>query len=344
MQNPKRPRSHRSRKLRDSSRRRSGSIVVLMALSVVVLCGFAALSTDYGQMVWRRNQLQRACDAAALGGASQLPLATNAIQVAGVVAGQNGVPSPTYGFPNGVSQIQVSATQQVSFGFARVIGINSASVSATAIAGRIPIRGVPNNVPLAITTNDYLTYKNGTSFELQLIDNNRQNFNPGDITALDLRTDNSGKAVNVFQTDLTYGFSGTIYLNQQINSALNASLSSQGPSVVQAITQRFDEAAAAPYRDTGNNYTFPNYPDGDRRVVTLIVADPALANNNNPQITARAIVPVYLETVRSPGGSGNTYVRMRIMPSLTYSSEDPGVVLGDDSTVDNGLAVVRLLG
>lgn len=341
MQDPKRPRSHRSRKLRDSSRRRSGSIVVLMALSFVALCGFAALATDYGQMVWRRNQLQRAVDAAALGGASQLPIATNSLHVAGVVAGQNGVPAPTYGFPDGVKQIQVSATEQVSFGFARVIGINSANVSATAIAQRIPIKGVPGNVPLAITTTDYAAYRDGTSFELKLADNNRSDFAPGTLTALDLRPDGSGKAVNQFQTDLTNGYDGTIYLDQQINSALNASLTSQGQAVVDAVTQRFNAAAAAPYADTGTNYTFPNYPDGDRRIVTLIVGDPTPANNNNPKITARAIIPVYLQTVRSGGG---VFLRMRILPTKAYSSEMPGVVLGDDSTLDSGLAVVRLVG
>lgn len=364
MQDPKRPRSHRSRKLRDSSRRRSGSIVVLMALSFVALCGFAALSTDYGQMVWRRNQLQRACDAAALGGASQLPNTIGAQYVAGIVAGQNGVPSPTYDYPNGVREIRVRASQEVSFGFARVIGINSANVTASALAGRLPLRGVPGNVPLAITTDDYNLYKPselpriepaagtadasttssmaGQSFELKLIDNNRQDFTPATAASLDLRPDGSGKSGAVFENDLTYGYPGTIFLNQQISNSLNASIDSQGPKLESAMTQRFLDAAAASYRDTGTNYTYPNYPPNSRRIVTLIVADPNPVDNNNPQVTARAMIPVYIETVTTL--TGNYYLRMRILPSKIYTSDGVGVVPGDSSTPDYGLAVIRLLG
>lgn len=325
-------------------KRRQGSITVIVALSFVTLCGFAALATDYGQMVWWRNQLQRSCDASALAGASQLPYGVKAQAVAQTVSEQNGVPTPTFDWPNGTKQIRVSATRQINFGFARIIGFSSGQVGASAPAARVPLRGVPFNVPLAITTDDYKTFKDGASFEPQLIDNNRQDFKAGTITALDLRADNSGKSGSVFQTDLTDGYFGTVYLNQQINNSLNASLSSQGPNLVQAITQRINDAAAAPYADNGGNYLFPDYPPNDRRIVTIIVADPNPANNNNPMVTARAIIPVYIESVRSSGNSNNTFLRMRILPSKTYSSEAPGVVIGHDSTPDTGLAVVKLIG
>lgn len=330
-------------RLRAQRKRRAGSIAVIVALSFVALCGFTALSTDYGQMVWWRNQLQRSCDASALAGASQLPNALNAQTVAGTVAGQNGLAAPGYGWPNGLRQIQVSGARTVNFGFAGVIGIKSADVKASAIAGRLPLKGVPFNVPLAITTTDYALYKNGTSFEPLLIDNNRQDFVPGDLTALDLRPDGSGKSGAVFQDDLLNSYPGTIYLNQPIDNSLNASLSSQGPKLEQALSQRISDAAAAPYADNGSKYTFPDYPPNDRRIVTLIVADPHPVDNNNPVVTARAIVAVYIESVRSPGNSSNYYVRMRILPNKLYHTDDPGVVVGDDTTPDNGLAVVQLL-
>ncbi len=57
----------------------------------------------------------------------------------------------------------------------------------------------------------------------------------------------------------------------------------------------------------------------------------------------RFFVAVYVERMRTPG-SGNTYLRMRILPKKTYSQTDPGIVVGDDSTPDSGMSVMRLLG
>jgi Flp pilus assembly protein TadG len=334
-----------TQKRRASHKRRAGSVLVMVALSFVVLCGFTAFATDYGQMVWWRNQLQRACDASALAGASQLPFGDDAKTVAETVGKQNGVPAPTISWPNGTKQIRVTATREVKFGFAKMIGLSSGTVSASAVAGRIALKGVPGNVPLAITTDDYNRYKNGTSFETRLVDNNRQDFNAGTLVALDLRFDNNGKSPAQFEDDLDNGSPETVHLNQQINSTLNASLSAQGPKMEDAIMGRINAAAAAPYYDTGSRYVFPKYPDGDPRVVTIIIADPNPQDNSNPMVTARAIVPVYIESVRSPGNSDNYYLHLRILPGIpAYGSEDPGIEVGDDSTPDTGLAVVKLVG
>jgi len=331
---------YRNGRQRRSARRR-GSVVVMVSLAFVALCGFCALATDYGQLVWQRNQLQRACDAAAIGGASQLPYGANAQQVATTIAAQNAVNNPTFAWPNGVKQIRVSAARQVKFGFAPVLGINSGNVTATAVAGRIPLNGVGGNVPLAITMGDYTKYKDGNSFEQVLIDNNRQDFKNGTLTALDLRPDGSGKSGAVFETDLLNGYAGTIYFDQKISNSLNASLSSQGPKLISAMEQRFLDAAQASYADTGTNYTYPDYPANDRRIVTLIVADENPLSNNNPMLTARLIVPVYLETVRTTGGSYR--LKMRILPAKSYTTDDANISLGNDNTPESGLFAVRLL-
>src|SRR5437868_15312109 len=79
------------------SRRRGGSVIVLVTLSTVFLLGCTALAVDYGLLVVDANRLQRACDAAALAGASQLKMTNdttdtyNAKVVAVNTAAQNGV-------------------------------------------------------------------------------------------------------------------------------------------------------------------------------------------------------------------------------------------------------------
>lgn len=55
---------------RKRSTQRRGAVLLLVAVSLVVLIGFAALSIDVGQMYRARTELQRAADAAALAGAS----------------------------------------------------------------------------------------------------------------------------------------------------------------------------------------------------------------------------------------------------------------------------------
>lgn len=329
--------------------RRNGSVSVVMALSVSMLLGCCALAVDYGLLVADANRLQRACDAAAIAGANKLKVTGvdvtdeyNAKVDAQRVAAQNGV-SVNFDditVTNGMT-VRVPASTTRSFSFARTMGQNSGSITRSATAGRVALAGVFGAVPLAITTNDYYTYKNGSSFEVLLVRNQDTDFVPGTVASVDLRPDGSGKSGAVFEEDLTYGYQGTIFIDQKIDNALTADTMSQGMKLESAIKQRFADAAAAPYADTGTNYTWPNYPDGDRRIVQLIVADPNPAANNNPLLVARFFVPVYIESYRSPGNKG-LYVRIRIVPTYTMNSDHPGIVLGNANTLFTGPSTVTL--
>lgn len=61
----------------NSNKNNRGQILVLVALSLVVLIGFAALAIDIGYFYHTKNQLQGAADAAALAGASLLSCASD---------------------------------------------------------------------------------------------------------------------------------------------------------------------------------------------------------------------------------------------------------------------------
>lgn len=52
---------------------KQGIINVFVALSMVVIIGFAALAVDIGVLSYNKSRLQNACDAAALAGAKELP-------------------------------------------------------------------------------------------------------------------------------------------------------------------------------------------------------------------------------------------------------------------------------
>lgn len=115
-----------------------GQVLVLFALLMVVLMGFAALVIDVGMMHLTKSNMQNAADAAALAGAQDLPSVSTAISTAKNFAESNGaeksnttVTTPYKGDSN---KIEVVCTKNVQYSFARVLGFTDADVSARAVA------------------------------------------------------------------------------------------------------------------------------------------------------------------------------------------------------------------
>ena len=336
---------------RRGRKRRGGSVIVMVALSMGVIFGCAAIAVDYGVLVSDANQLQRACDAAALGGAQKLyasGIASAAVtydqgiarQFAINIARQNGVtisaddvtfPAPT--------RIKVAATRNRSLFFAQALGRKNGTVIRAATAGRIALTTISGAVPLAMTTDDYFANRDGRSVRYEVINLHNEDFDRGTVVTLDLRPGNSGKSPAVFLNDLVSGYDGTTAIGDDVNT-LNASLASQGAKFEEGLEERFAAAARPPFNDTGSNYTYPNYPAGSPRVVTLIVANPENRDNSNPQVTSVFFVPVYLESVSTPNNK-SAFVNFRILPSRDYSSQDSTQVLDPNAPI-TGPSVVSL--
>jgi Flp pilus assembly protein TadG len=327
--------------------------MVFVVLMIVVLIGTTALAVDYGLLVADANRLQRAADSAALGGANLLLKSGtdatsitydqyNAKNMAITLAARNGVTltSDQVTFP-AYNKIKVTPVFSQKYLFASILGFQRGSVIRSATAGRLPLKGVTGVVPLALTTDDYNANKGGAAIEYTLIRNQDTDFVPGTVASVDLRPDSSGKSGNVFQNDLQDGYSGTIYIGQKIDNALTADITSQGAKAETALADRISDAKLAPYQDTGSNYTYPNYPPDDRRIMMMIVADANPLSNNNPTLNARFFVPVYVESYRSPANK-TEYIKFRILPSYTYNSQNPAIIIGDDTTPYSGVSVVAM--
>lgn len=140
-----------------------GGALVLAAIAMVVLLGFAALAIDVGAMLTARNQLQGAVDAAALAGASGLIVsqgeATNrAIALAGVntCINQNvAITAANVTFPT-ASRVRVQANRLLDLFFARVLGRNTANITAVAVAENGALSGSGNIKPWAIPDSNYV--------------------------------------------------------------------------------------------------------------------------------------------------------------------------------------------
>ncbi|MBC8736453.1 hypothetical protein F6X40_06355 [Paraburkholderia sp. UCT31] len=146
------------RSSRGSRRRQRGAVSVLVAVSMVALLGFVAISVDFGYLAYSQRRLQSATDAAALSGAVDLwtqSWTTAASDAQAFTAGYNNrlpaavVPAsatitgltlssvtlPYKQATSGYNGIQVTQTATVPLYFARVFGKSSQTVSATSRAG-----------------------------------------------------------------------------------------------------------------------------------------------------------------------------------------------------------------
>ncbi len=126
------------RSIKQWLKREAGQSVVLVALSIAMLCGVAALVVDVGMVSVREGQLQNAADAAALAAARDLPSASTAKSTAVKYAGYNGVAAtdtvvttPYNGNPN---RVEVVCNKTVQYTFAKIFGAKSIVVSARAVA------------------------------------------------------------------------------------------------------------------------------------------------------------------------------------------------------------------
>ncbi len=130
--------------------RRSGQILVLAAIAMVVLLGFASLGVDMGYLYSTRRRMQTAADAAAVAGASAIRDGQSYTNAADDVASFNGftnsqnnvtvtvseptLPSP---YPSGVTYVEVDISQTVPTFFLRVLGYKSMKVGARAVSGAV---------------------------------------------------------------------------------------------------------------------------------------------------------------------------------------------------------------
>jgi len=148
-------------------RNERGTILVVACLGVIGLIGVAALTVDIGRLVIAAQVAQDMADAAALGAGRELPEYSTAQSVAlDLVAANNklvgGFPAicspddgditfwdvnetvPGFGELGGVAwAMQVTTHVPVAYIFARLVGLEGATISRSCTVVRMPIGGVP---------------------------------------------------------------------------------------------------------------------------------------------------------------------------------------------------------
>jgi Flp pilus assembly protein TadG len=127
-------------KLKELRSNQSGSVAIMFALSILVLCGTVAIGVDYARALAVRSQLQHAVDAAALSARTEID--QSSVNLARrIQANFSYGTRQTYGAINFVATptpiedgVRVVATATVPTTFGRILGINTIPVRAVAEA------------------------------------------------------------------------------------------------------------------------------------------------------------------------------------------------------------------
>jgi len=278
--------THDIAKLRARMRRRnSGQTLVIITLVLPVLLAAAALGTDIGAFYINWLQLQKAADAAVLAGANFLPddpaeantTATHFAESNGIKASE--IVSTTFG-ANDLS-ITMKVQRTVPYYFARVLGLQSAPVVASATGapqyppttlnantpGAVPPGGDDNGangttcgsigscdlIPIGLDSNT--VYSDGENITLQ-----QGEIGPGNWDLLAL----GGVGGNNLRTNIANGYNSMVSVGDWVTTEPGKKV---GP-VDQGFQDRLTQAASV---DPGGTYL--SHSLTDPRVLVLPVVD-----------------------------------------------------------------------
>src|SRR5260370_26111381 len=143
-----------SRVMKDLSRFKRGQAVVILTLVIPALIGAVALGTDVALFYYNWIKLQKATDAAVLGGSSYLPSRPNlAVATARKLAALNGIKPTEIVFTLVASNnmaMAMGVTRTLPHLFGGVLGLASGNVTATATVAVAPAHSVRDLVPIGI--------------------------------------------------------------------------------------------------------------------------------------------------------------------------------------------------
>jgi len=197
-----------------------GAVIVLVAVLLVVLLGFAALAVDVGYLYSHRANLSKAVDAAALAGVQDLPDdATAAYTVSESYANNNGVPLDelTIQVSNN-DTVMVTAQRNVDLFFARVLGINDAPVGATATAKIKTKSGGTRIVPWGIQPEGEFKYGEEVVLKISPNNDDPNNTNNKQISGWYWALGIDGSGADIYKESITNGCQTEVNVGDTVNS------------------------------------------------------------------------------------------------------------------------------
>lgn len=277
-----------------------GVAVAMVAITLTVLLGIAALGVDAGLLYLERVELLNATDAAALAGVQELPdRPSTARQRAVDYAVRNGVSADLVQVEvkPGNTIIVVTAQRSVPLYFARVLGWDRASVAARSAAKVGNAKGLRRAAPFLIERQPFVfnkqyTLKTGAG---PSGDPYSGNYGAGAL---------GGSGASRYEDNIKYGYDGWLQVGDWINTEPG---NMAGPTA-RGVKYRIDQ-------DPGCTPE-ANTPDCTR-VVFVPIADSLDVNGRKP-VQIVGFAAFYLEgTMVDGNGTGQTSVIGRFLRMAT---------------------------
>lgn len=339
-----------------------GQMLVLFTLILPVLLGVMALGADFSVIYFNWTMVQKAADAAALAGASQLtgqPGSASTVKPAVVnyvngYACLNGISDPNNTFaticpseashPAGFSdkiaftnvadtQVSVGIKRSVPYSFGKMIGLQEASVAATATAavnptgtvgtGLFPV-GLQCTAPCGLSSMDPgQTVTFGTKFVGGLAPGNWDWVNVG-----------QGTGASALGSAIQNGASGSYSVGSTINSS-PGNKGNSGP-VKNGMNARLSSCSAASTPLTSSTDPCQNgglvgnavsggggVPANDPCLVVVPAVD-YTGCNGNCSLTVEGFAEIYLEQTTTSTEIDGCFVKS-VEPTTTGSASAPGL-------------------
>ncbi|VBB06613.1 Hypothetical protein LUCI_1849 [Lucifera butyrica] len=291
------------------SKRKSekGNIALLTVLAVSTLFAFSSLVIDLGLLYVTKAQLTNLADAAALAGVQDLPAdPQQAVADATLYARQNGLDTDTLDIQavDNNTGVTVKAMRRVDLLFARLWGMETADVQASAEAKIEVIQSAAGVVPFGVVQQNFVY---GQSYTLKAGAGGGYNGNYGGLAL-------GGNGANVYRNNIEYGYDGNLSIGDSVSTEPG---NMSGPTS-QGVAYRVGLDPDA---------TFDTVKRSSPRIVIVPVID-SLSGNGRTEVEIVGFAAFFLE---GAGGQGNQnyvtgeFLQMVMPGDVTTSSTGFGL-------------------
>lgn len=299
-----------------------GSIAILTVLVLTVLLGFGSLATDMAVLYAEKSNLQNAVDASALAGSQELPHNPQAaISKASEYALANDTVLSSVVISADNKEIKVTAEKNVPLYLARILGIESKNVGASARAAILSPNSLVGVVPLSITNQDFSF---GEEYTLKSAPENDSGwFGP-------LRIDGQGSPV--YENALAYGSSTPV----SIGDIIAVEPGNMSGPTQSGLASRLNSDTRVPQN------TFEDHDRDAPQIMYIPVVE--VISHSGSSVHEVEVIGFAAFFVEDYSGSGNeSFIKGRFLQTLVSSGKENSSLNNTAETNDFGLSVSKLI-
>ena len=283
----------------------SGSVVILLALSFVILMGAAGLVIDMGFIYSEKIKLSNALDAAALAGAQELPdKPILAEAVAKDYLTLNGIDPATVTIVISADHMEMTLTgvEAVPHYFLKLLGFNETDVHGKSKIAIGPVSAVKGGLrPFAV--EDFL-YTYGDLVVLKEDGGDGYHGNYGAVAM-------GGSGASILKDNAINGYEGTIKIGDILDTE---------PGNMATVVNALRPLLAS------DPESFDNHSKKSFRLWTIPIVDSLMVDGRN-DVTVTAFAQVFVEDMVNQGGQVEIkarFIRFVVNGDVDFSLADHG--------------------